>query len=72
MNDAVFVCMFECGADLDGNRNDAREICWARLGKTRSCDQFHHEEWQSAGLADIVNSDDMRVIECSGRACFAN
>ena len=29
-------------------------------------------EWKSAGLADVVNRDDVRVIECRSGACFAD
>ena len=48
MHDVVFVRVFECGADLDGDFDYAREICWTRLRETWTTDQFHYEKWEPA------------------------
>src|SRR5690349_16106671 len=72
MNDGVCVRMFERGADLDRDVDDARQISRLCLRETRAGDEFHDKKRQSTCFADVVDRDDMRMIERGGGACFAN
>src|SRR5215217_2960476 len=71
MNDVIVVCVFERFADLDGNRDDAREITWTSLRESRPGDVLHHQKRGSVYFADVVNRDDVWMIERRGGACFA-
>src|SRR5262245_16960870 len=72
MNDAVVVCMFERVADLNCNRNHAREIGWTCLRETWPLNQLHHQKRKAARFADVVNRDDMWVIQCCGCTSLAH
>src|SRR5262245_46878261 len=72
MNDVVVVCVFECVADLDGDRHDTREICWAGIRETWSLDQFHYQKRKAARFANVMNRNDVRMIQCGGGTCLAH
>ena len=72
MNDVVGVRVFERVADLDGDRDHAREIGWASVGETWPRHQFHHEKREPACFADVVDRNDVWMIERRGCACFAH
>ncbi len=63
MDDAVRVGMLEGGADLLGNANDEVQVSRRLFVERRALDQFHHDKGLAAGLADVVDRDDVGVVE---------
>src|SRR6185369_7743775 len=68
MNDVIVVCVFERFTDLDGNRDDAREISRTSLRESWPGDVLHHEKRGAVYFADVVNRYDVWMIERGGGA----
>src|ERR1041385_6926340 len=72
MNDVVAVRVFECVANLHGNRDDTREVCGTCLRETWAMDQFHYPFRKAAPVAHVVHRDDVWMIQCGGCARLAH
>src|SRR5215813_12682067 len=58
MDDAFFMCCFECVRNLSGIVQ--RRFQWQRSFRTLALHQFHHEVIGT----DVVQGADIRMIEC--------
>ncbi len=75
MHDPRSMCVIQGRGNLNGdveNEPVIERLCLRELGQCLPVDELGGDEVRAVGLADLVNGEDVRMIQCRRRPSLAN